>query len=415
MIMCRSKGATLCKQRPLRVRKNAAFLIDVTSLKNWEDVKDDMNGSYSKILRCGVWTVECVPSDEQAQYSIIAKKRVELEGDNKYHLVIHSKCNKACPDLARSIFLLQDANGEIVNGTVLLQYHITSEAEEVELQVHPHGNRKTSTNVPFHPTAKSTMEAIKNELKQKPASQVFSAVSGQVGGPAKAKTVGELPRSQKQVYDLQCNYKLERDPVEDLVVYARHKEQKVVLRHEDMPLDLWVLGTDIMCHDLVRFSCSDSGSHPISIDPTFNMGQYEVTPVVYKQLFLRTKRYGESPVFIGPTMIHHKKNFDTFKVLASTCVSNCKGLANAKGYITDGEEELVRAWKSELPKATHLRCIRHFEGNCKQKLREIGIREAKSQKCFLNPVFGVPGKIGGIVDLERSEGTNSGYKRTNGQ
>lgn len=74
MIMCRSKGATLCKQRPLRVRKNAAFLIDVTSLKNWEDVKDDMNGSYSKILRCGVWTVECVPSDEQAQYSIIAKK-----------------------------------------------------------------------------------------------------------------------------------------------------------------------------------------------------------------------------------------------------------------------------------------------------------------------------------------------------
>ncbi|KAJ7354914.1 hypothetical protein OS493_029023 [Desmophyllum pertusum] len=243
------------------------------------------------------------------------------------------------------------------------------------------------------------MEAIKNELKQKPASQVFSAVSG----PAKAKTVGELPRSQKQVYDLQCNSKMERDPVEDLVVYARHKEQKVVLRHEDMPLDLWVLGTDIMCHDLVRFSCSDSGSHPISIDPTFNM----VVP--------KDKAIWRKPCLHWSNNDSSQKNFDTFKVLASTCVSNCKGLANAKGYITDGEEELVRAWKSELPKATHLRCIRHFEGNCKQKLREIGIREAKSQKCFLNPVFGVPGKIGGIVDLERSEGTNSGYKRTNGQ
>lgn len=107
MIMCRGNGSMKCEQRPLRVRKNAAFLIDVTLLKNWEDVKDDMNGSYNKILRCGVWTVECVSSDEHVQYFIIAKKRVELEGDNQYHLVIHSKGNKACPDLIRSIFLLQ--------------------------------------------------------------------------------------------------------------------------------------------------------------------------------------------------------------------------------------------------------------------------------------------------------------------
>ena len=80
-----------------------------------------------------------------------------------------------------------------------------------------------------------------------------------------------------------------------------------------------------MCHDLVRFSCSESESYPISIDYTFNMGQYKVTPVVYKQLFLRSKRYGTGPVFIGPTMIHQKKDVNTYKVLASTCVGNCKG------------------------------------------------------------------------------------------
>ena len=88
------------------------------------------------------------------------------------------------------------------------------------------------------------------------------------GGPAGAKSAGELPRSRKQVYDVQANSKRDLDPVEDLVVYARHKDEKVVLRHEDMPFDLWVLGTDTMCNDLVRFSCSGSLSHPISIDPT---------------------------------------------------------------------------------------------------------------------------------------------------
>ena len=134
----------------------------------------------------------------------------------------------------------------------------------------------------------------------------------------------------------------------------------------------WALEVKITLH-------SESLSHPISIDPTFNMGQYEVTPVVYEQLFLRTKRYGQNLVFLGPTMLHHKKNFDTYKVLASTCVSSCKGLTAAKGFITDGEEEPFRGWKKELPKATHLRCIRHFQSNCREKLRETGIREAKSQ------------------------------------
>lgn len=185
------------------------------------------------------------------------------------------------------------------------------------------------------------MEAIKVQVKEKPPSQTSIAVSGMAGGPGGAKSVGELPRSWKQIYDS----KRDLDPVEDLVVYARH---------EDMPLDLWVLGTDTMCNNLVRFSCSGSLSHPISIDP------YEVTPVVYKQLFLRTKRYGQNPVFLSPTMLHHNKNFDTYKVLASTCVSNCKGLSETKGFITDGEEELFRAWKTELTKGTHLRCIRHF-------------------------------------------------------
>lgn len=47
-------------------------------------------------------------------------------------------------------------------------------------------------------------------------------------------------------------------------------------------------------------------------------------------------------------MLHHKKNFDTYKVLSSTTVGNCKGLSQAKGYITDGEEALDRASKSEF-------------------------------------------------------------------
>lgn len=75
-------------------------------------------------------------------------------------------------------------------------------------------------------------------------------------------------------------------------------------------------------------------------------------------------------------------------------------MKNVKVFITDGVEALDKAWKTELHHAKHLRCIKHFEGNCKQKLHEIGIRQKKDQKVFLEKVFGVRDKSEGMVDAE---------------
>ena len=44
--------------------------------------------------------------------------------------------------------------------------------------------------------------------------------------------------------------------------------------------------------------------------------------------------------------------------------------------------------------------MRHFKGNCQQKLRELGVREEKSQKFFLDKVFGVHDKTPELVDCE---------------
>ena len=130
--------------------------------------------------------------------------------------------------------------------------------------------------------------------------------------------------------DIKVQAKRSDDPVEELLVYARKKDEKIILRHQDMPANLWVLGTAVMCVDVGKFTSCEQLSHPISIDPTF-----EVTPVVYRHLFLTSKRTGNNPIFLGPTMIHHRKDFQTYKVLSSTCVAACKGLEKCRGYITD--------------------------------------------------------------------------------
>lgn len=63
------------------------------------------------------------------------------------------------------------------------------------------------------------MQAIRDQLKEKPPSQAFNVVSSMTGGPTGAKSAGEVPRSRKQVYDVQARSKRDLDPVEDLVVY----------------------------------------------------------------------------------------------------------------------------------------------------------------------------------------------------
>lgn len=50
IIMFSSKKEKICKKRPQRVCIDATFLVDVKALKHWEDIKDDMNGTYEKVL-----------------------------------------------------------------------------------------------------------------------------------------------------------------------------------------------------------------------------------------------------------------------------------------------------------------------------------------------------------------------------
>ena len=141
-----------------------------------------------------------------------------------------------------------------------------------------------------------------------------------------------------------------------------------------------------MCSDLARFTTSGFLCHPFSVHQTFRTRQFKVTPAVFKNLMLKSKRTDESPVFLGPTMIHHKKTYDTYRAFPATCASKCKGLSKVKWFISDGEGNLPRAFEDELKNARSLPCFKHFESNCKEKLREVGICHTRKQQGILEAV-----------------------------
>lgn len=81
-----------------------------------------------------------------------------------------------------------------------------------------------------------------------------------------------------------------------------------------------VLATDQQLDDMVRFCTSVDEFCVTTVDPTFNLGDFDVTPLSYRNLLLETKRSGKSPVFLGPLLIHHRKNFATYLYFTSTLV-----------------------------------------------------------------------------------------------
>jgi hypothetical protein len=184
-----------CSKVPLRTRCNRAFLIDLKCIKCPDDVKGDMNGVYKKGLRAHVWTVRVGLNDVQ----IMHKKKEDIPPtcNDQYHLHINSRQNEA--GLCRSIFIMYDKQGSIVNSVALLQYHIPLSIGKtsVEFAVSSHGNRKHGDK-PFFPTQKSVMKEIKDNLKDgSQSSLVYNDLLNGVGGILAARQPGELPRSRQ--------------------------------------------------------------------------------------------------------------------------------------------------------------------------------------------------------------------------
>lgn len=172
---------------------------------------------------------------------------------------------------------------------------------------------------------------------------------------------------------------------------------------EAAPEPMCVLSTDQQLHDMERF-CTQSPSSVLSIDPTFNLGKFYVTPTTFHNLLVKNKQ-GKHPIISGPILIHQTKKFEPFYYLASTLVRLNPALVGLKSFGTDGESELIKAFKVVFPNATHLRCVNHLRQNVKDKLHSLSLRQS-AWKDFLGDIFGQ--QVGtqyesGLIDCKSPE------------
>ena len=108
----------------------------------------------------------------------------------------------------------------------------------------------------------------------------------------------------------------------------------------------------------------------VGIDPTFNLSEFSVTPIVYRHLLLHDPKTGCSPIVLGPLLVHYHKHFCSYNYFFSAVIGLKQEIATIKAIGTDGEKNLVDAVLCNFPEAYHVHFFRHLQQNVEMHMCE---------------------------------------------
>ena len=256
----------------------------------------------------------------------------------------------------------------------------------------------------------SDMEKLKCQSDHKTPKRALHFVAKDCGGIMHATSAGSFPRSRQQVKDMRRSTKKQHDydPLLSVILTCKETEQTTnafVRLVNAAPYPMILLAYDYTLHDIERFCTQPDNFSVFGVDPTFSLGNFDVTITTYRHLMLRhqTEVMKKSPVMIGPIFVHMRKDFSTYHFFTSALVSLYPAIAHLHAYGTDGETALAKALATTFPKAKHLRCFLHFKGNVEHKLRELGI-PLNISKEIISDIMGRASYLQyGLVDAKNSE------------
>jgi len=264
--------------------------------------------------------------------------------------------------------------------------------------VRPHGNAKS--NKAYRRTKESTKSLLRDHLQEKNPKDAVDKVHT---GILKAQSAGDIPRDRNQAYNMHKKLKQQkilsslgssnsslhdtRDMLYVVMEQCKSAEKSDVFVQDVTcaPEPMAILCNEQQLVDIERFCCNPFNFGILGIDPTFNLGEFSVTPIVYQHLLLKSYRTGQSPLMLGPLLVHYRKEYRSY-TLSTLCALNRK-LKAVKAVGTDGEKNLVDAALNNFHQAAHIRCFRHLEKNVEMHLQEQHF-PASDIKEYVHDIFG---------------------------
>lgn len=187
------------------------------------------------------------------------------------------------------------------------------------------------------------MERIRSECQRSGPKEVIASLSQEFGGIVDAMYPGQLQQDEQQVSGFKKRLPkstvagtsssghtcIEANELYTIMLQAHLDSDKFARNIKAHPEPAIVLATDRQLADLARFCCDLFEFCVLTVDPTFCLGDFDVTPTTYRHLLLECVQTGKPPVMIGPCLIHYKNFKPTCFCLINgwneqeTCAPSC--------------------------------------------------------------------------------------------
>ena len=215
-----------------------------------------------------------------------------------------------CVVVKNLYFFITDNEEDTLN-LALVQYSFDGEEHAVIPRPHANSNRPES----YIRTMPSTLKKLKSVAAD--LTPKFAVCDSKTGNLLTASSAGALPRNRQQVADMRrcrdddkrqfCSRK--KDPFSVMLMCKESQggkpQDSFVRMVSGAPEPMTVLAYNWSLDD-IEWVCTKSQCTVLSIDPTFNLGDFDVTVTTYRHLLLTNSR-GKHPVMMGPIFIHKQK------------------------------------------------------------------------------------------------------------
>ena len=299
---------------------------------------------------------------------------------------------------------------------VLVTYKF--DGAEHKVVVKPHGNSISKSG--YVRRMQSVKKNLKEALQSASPKEAIDKVLTAKGGLLQAMSAGQLPLSDQQAYNIKHTLKAKDAPGPSRgkgrdLLYSIMEQCKAVEKGDRYvqevtcaPEPMAVLATAQQLLDLERFCCDPCVFSIMGVDPTFNLGEFSVTPIVYQHLMVVDRKTGKSPWMLGPILVHYRKEFRNYNFYFSSLVGLRRGLADIKAAGTDGERSLIEALRHQFHQVILLRCFRHLQKNIERYLQAKGFPPVSQiLKQYILDIFGSTDNTGthhmGLVDCQSED------------
>ena len=133
-----------------------------------------------------------------------------------------------------------------------------------------------------------------------------------------------------------------------------------------------MLADNRQLNQMVQFCTNPVEFSVFSVDPMFNIFKeaLSLTVTTYRNLKLISKETGKAPVFLGPMLIHQKKDCKAYSKLCHSMITENLAFGGLLAIGTDGEKALSDGFRRNFRFAVFLRCFIHFKKGIEGNLRD---------------------------------------------